>query len=130
MVEALGWAAFLVGLVGTLLIMSERGYRDGMRIAWFITTLAIPWWFTVTFRSIVLEAVTGVALGTLIATFLRPFSGVRTRWMLSDFLLGGIVLAGVLSDATNRTLIPGTVLELVHARCFLFWGDCFGSWEG
>jgi hypothetical protein len=131
MVEGLGWVAFLVGLVGTLLIMSERGYRDGMRIAWFTATLAIPWWFTVTFRSIGLEAVTGVALGTLIATLVRPFTGARTRWMLSDLLLGSLVLSGVISDALNRTLIPGTVLELVRTWVFpyLLGRLCFDSWE-
>ncbi len=41
MLEALGWAAFLLAFIGTLLVVSERGYRDGMRIAWFAATLAV-----------------------------------------------------------------------------------------
>lgn len=114
MVEALGWAAFVLGFVGTLVLMAERGYRDGMKIAWFAATLAVPAWLTVSFRSVALDAITGVTLATFVATLTRPFAGTRTRWMVSDLLVGAFVLTCVVSDALNRSLIPGTVLELVR----------------
>jgi hypothetical protein len=114
MVEALGWAAFVLGLVGTLVLMAEYGYRDGMKFAWFAATLAVPGWLNATFRSVGVDAVTGVALATLLATLARPFPGARTRWALSDVLVGVLVLACLLSDAVNRILIPGTVVELIR----------------
>jgi hypothetical protein len=114
MVEALGWAAFVGGLVGTLVLMADRGFRDGLRLAWFLATLAVPFWFHVTFRSVGLDAVTGVAVATLAALLGQPFTGSRTTWMLSDVLLVSIILACILSDALNRILIPGTILELVR----------------
>jgi hypothetical protein len=118
MTEALGWAAFFAGLVGTLVLMAERGYRDGMRLAWFLATLAVPGWFTVAFRSITLDAMTGVAIATLLTLAFRPFSGTRSTWVLSDLLLVAVVMAGVISDGVNRVLIPGTVLELVRPWVF------------
>jgi O-antigen ligase len=114
MVEALGWAAFVLSFGGTLVLMAERGYRDGMKFAWFAATLAVPAWLTVSFRSVGLDAITGVTLATCVATLSRPFAGARTRWVLSDLLVGAFVLACILSDALNRVLIPGTVLELVR----------------
>jgi hypothetical protein len=118
MVEALGWAAFVVGLGGTLMLISERGYRDGMKLGWFLATLAVPGWLSVSFRSITLDAITGVVLGTLIAALGRPFEGARGRWVLSDVLVAAVVLSCVLSDALNRILIPGTVIELVRTWVF------------
>jgi hypothetical protein len=115
MVEVLGWAAFGLGLVGTWVLMADRGFRDGMRLAWFLATLAVPAWFTVTFRSITLDAITGVTSATALALLFRPFEGARTRWVLSDVLVGGIVLAGIVSDALNRILIPGTIFELIRS---------------
>jgi hypothetical protein len=131
MVEALGWAAFVVGFAGTLVLMSERGYRDGMRTAWFLASLAVPGWFTVTFRSLTFDAVSGVALATLVVTFLRPFPGSQSRWVLSDLLLGAVVLAGFISDAANRMLIPGTVLDLVRTWVFpyLLGRLCLDEWD-
>ncbi|HKB03987.1 MAG TPA: hypothetical protein VKD90_17320 [Gemmataceae bacterium] len=135
MVEALGWAAFVLGFVGTLVLMAERGYRDGMKVAWFAATLAVPGWLTVSFRSIAVDAITGVTLATLIATLRQPFAGSRTRWVLCDVLVGAFVLTCVLSDAVNRILIPGTVIELVRTwvlpylvgRLFLhFWDEMRG----
>jgi hypothetical protein len=114
MTEAFGWAAFFGGLIGTLILMGERGWRDGMRLAWFLATLAVPWWFTVSFRSIAVDAMTGVAIATLLALFTRPFAGTRTTWMLSDVLIVAVVATGVISDGVNRILIPGTVLELIR----------------
>jgi hypothetical protein len=114
MVEALGWAAFVVGFVGTLVLMAERGYRDGMKVAWFAATLAVPAWLTVSFRSIGLDAITGVTLATVVATLARPFRGSQTRWVLCDLLVGVFVVTCALSDAVNRILIPGTVLELIR----------------
>ena len=105
--------------VGTLILMAERGYRDGMRLAWFLATLAVPGWFTVTFRSIAVDAVTGVAIATLLALFARPFAGhahdlgAERR---ADRRRGR--LTGLLSDALNRILIPGTVLEAGSHRGF------------
>jgi hypothetical protein len=130
MVEALGWAAFLAGLVGTLVLISERGYHGGLRAAWFVATLAVPWWLLVKFRSIELDAATGVALGALLATFVRPFVGARTRWVLSDLLLVAVVLAAIASDVWNRTLIPGTVIELVRTWIlpYLLGRLCFDAW--
>jgi hypothetical protein len=116
--DALGWAAFVGGLVGTLVLMADRGFKDGLRLAWFLATLAVPGWFAVTFRSIGLDAVTGVATATLGALMVRPFTGARTTWVLGDLLLGSIILACILSDALNRILIPGTVLELVRTWVF------------
>jgi len=110
-----GWGAFAVGLLGTLVLMADRGFRDGMHLAWFLVTLAIPGWFTVTFRSITLDAVTGMAVATVLVLLLRPFPGARSRWVLSDVLVCGIVLAGLVSDAVNRLLIPGTVFELIRS---------------
>src|SRR4051812_43866511 len=107
MVEALGWAAFLGGLVGTLILMADRGVKDGLRLAWFIATLAVPAWFTVTFRSIGLDAVTGIAVATLVTLLTRPFSGVRTTWMMSDLLLAAMVLSCIVADLKNQLLIPG-----------------------
>jgi hypothetical protein len=131
MVEALGWAAFVVGLVGTLVLMADRGYHEGLRLAWFLATLAVPGWFTVIFRSISLDAVSGVAVGTFAAMLARPFHGVRTTWVLSDLLVLGIVVSGVISDATNRILIPGTVIELARTWVFPYvLGRLFlESWE-
>ena len=45
MVDALGWAAFVGGLVGTLVLMADRGFHDGLRLAWFLATLpaALTW---------------------------------------------------------------------------------------
>lgn len=114
MLDALGWLAFVGGLAGTLVLMAERGFHDGLRRAWFIATLAVPGWFFVALRSITLDAVTGVGLATLLAALFRPFPGSRTRPVLSDLLVVAIVLAAVASDAINRLLIPGTVLELVR----------------
>ena len=56
MVEALGWAAFVGGLVGTLVLMADRGFKDGTSLAWFLATLAVPAWFNVFLRSITLDA--------------------------------------------------------------------------
>jgi len=114
MTEAFGWMAFFGGLVGTLVLMGERGYRDGMRLAWFLATLAVPWWFTVPFKSIAVDAMTGVAIATLLALFTRPFTGTRTTWMLTDLLVVAVVAAGVISDGVNRILIPGTIVELIR----------------
>jgi hypothetical protein len=114
MVEALGWAAFVLGFVGTLVLMAERGYRDGMKVAWFAVTLAVPAWLTVSFRSIAVDAITGVTLANLIATLRQPFAGSRTRWVLCDLLVAAFVVTCVVSDAVNRILIPGTIIELVR----------------
>jgi hypothetical protein len=131
MAEAFGWAAFFGGFVATLILIGERGYYVGMRAAWFIATLAVPGWFIVNFRSVRLDAVTGVALATLLSTLLRPYSGARTRWVLSDLLIAGIVLTAILSDALNRMLIPGTVIELVRTWIlpYLVGRLCVESWE-
>lgn len=118
MVEALGWLAFVGGLGGTLVLMADRGFKDGLRLAWFLATLAVPFWFTVTFRSVTLDAVTGVAVATLFALMGRPYTGNRPVWMLTDLLVVGVVLSGILSDALNRILIPGTVLELTRSWVF------------
>src|SRR5690348_2868716 len=118
MVEALGWAAFVGGLVGTLVLMADRGFHDGLRLAWFLATLAVPGWFNVIFRSIGLDAVTGVAVATLVALMGRPFAGARTTWVLTDLLLGTVILSAILSDALNRILIPGTVFEQVRTWVF------------
>jgi hypothetical protein len=118
MVEALGWAAFVGGLVGTLVLMADRGFHDGLRLAWFLATLAVPGWFNIIFRSIGLDAVTGVATATLIALMGRPFAGARTTWVLTDLLLGTAILSAILSDALNRILIPGTVFEQVRTWVF------------
>ncbi len=118
MVEALGWAAFLGGLVGTLVLIADRGFHDGLRLAWFLATLAVPGWFNVIFRSIGLDAMTGVGVATLVALLVRPFHGVRTNWVLSDLLLGTVILSALVSDALNRILIPGTVFELVRTWIF------------
>lgn len=132
MVDALGWAAFFGGFVGTLVLLADRGFHDGLRLAWFLATLAVPGWFAVTFRSIGLDAVTGVAVATLVALMGRPFTGGRPVWMWTDLLLGSVILSCVLSDALNRILIPGTVLELVRTWVFPYllgrlfltaWGD-------
>ena len=56
--DAPGWAAFVGGLVGTLVLMADRGFKDGLRLAWFLATLAVPGWFAFTFRSVGLDAVT------------------------------------------------------------------------
>lgn len=114
MVEALGWAAFFGGLIGTLILVAERGYHNGLRAAWFIATLAVPSWLIVQFRSITLDAVTGVGFGTLFATLVRPYDAARVRWVLSDLLIAGVVLSAIVSDAFNRSLIPGTVLDLIR----------------
>lgn len=131
MSDAFGWLAFFSGFLGTLILMAERGYRDGMRLAWFLATLAVPGWFFASFRSITVDAMTGMALATLLAMCFRPFSGTRTTWVLSDLLLVAVILAGVISDAVNRTLIPGTVLELVRPWVFPYViGRVFlNSWE-
>src|SRR5262245_9106708 len=131
MSEALGWAAFVLGLIGSLVLMAERGYRDGMRLAWFLATLAIPGWFTVSFRSITLDAMTGVAIATLVTLAFRPFSGTRTTWVLSDLLVIAVVVAGVIWDGGNRVLIPGTVLGLVRPLVFPYViGRLFpNSWD-
>ena len=131
MEEALGWAGFLCGLAGSLVLMSERGYRDGMRIAWFIATLAIPAWFAVKFRSVTFDTVSGVALGVLIATLFRPFSGLRTRWVLSDLLIGAVVLTAYASDVVNRALIPGTMLDVIRVWIlpYLIGRLCVDSWN-
>ena len=131
MVEALGWAAFLAGLLGTLLLMSERGYLDGMRTAWFVATLAIPAWFAVTIRSITLDAVTGVGLAAILATLVRPFAGARSRWVLTDLLIGAVVTAAIVSDIVNRKLIPGTVVELTRMWVlpYLVGRLCVESWD-
>ena len=118
MVEALGWAAFVGGLVGTLVLMADRGFSDGLRLAWFLATLAVPGWFAITFRSIGLDAVAGVAVAALIALLNRPYTGARPTWVLTDLLLAGVVLSALVSDALNRILIPGTVLELVRTWVF------------
>lgn len=118
MVEALGLTAFVGGLVGTWVLMADRGFHDGLRLAWFLATLAVPFWFKLTFRSVGLDAVTGVAVATLVALMGRPFIGSRTTWVLSDLLLGCIVLSALLSDALNRILIPGSVLEQVRLWVF------------
>ena len=118
MVEALGWAAFVGGLVGTLVLMADRGFHDGLRLAWFLATLAVPGWFAITFRSIGLDAVTGVTVATLLALLGRPYAGGRPTWVLTDFLLASVVLSCIVSDALNRILIPGTVVELVRTWAF------------
>ncbi|HEX3151191.1 MAG TPA: hypothetical protein VHR66_24145, partial [Gemmataceae bacterium] len=118
MADALGWAAFVGGLIGTLVLMADRGVKDGLRLAWFIATLAVPAWFTVSIRSIGLDAVTGIALATWIALLTRPFTGVRTKWMMSDLLLGAMILSCIVADLKNQLLIPGTVLELVRTWIF------------
>jgi hypothetical protein len=132
MAEALGWAAFLLGFVGTLILISERGFRDGMRMAWFLATLAVPWWFTVGFRSVALDGVTGMSLATFVAMFGRPFHGNRSTWMLSDLLLGVVVVVAIISDALNRVLIPGTIVELVRSWVFPYLiGRLFlTTWDG
>jgi hypothetical protein len=114
MVEALGWAAFVVGFAGTWMLVAARGYADGTKIAWFVATLAVPGWLIANFRSISLDAVTGVALAMLLATLNRPYSGTRPRWVLCDLMVALVVLTAILSDALNRILIPGTVIELVR----------------
>ncbi len=114
MVEAFGWAAFFGGFLGTLILISERGFHEGMRTAWFLATLSVPTWFIVQFRSVTLDAISGVGMATLLAAFFRPYSGAGSRWVLSDLLLAGVVLSALLSDATNRILIPGTVLDLTR----------------
>ena len=118
MVEAFGWAAFVGGLVGTLVLMADRGFHDGLRLAWFLATLAVPGWFNVIFRSIGLDAVTGVGVATVIALMGRPFTGTRTTWVLSDLLLGTVIVSAIIADALNRILIPGTVFELVRTWVF------------
>ena len=110
MSDAFAWLAFFGAFLGTLVLMAERGYRDGMRLAWFLATLAVPGWFFVSFRSVTVDAMTGVALATLLAMCFRPFSGTRTTWVVSDLLLIAVILAGVISDAVNRTLIRGRSL--------------------
>jgi hypothetical protein len=129
--EALGWAAFVGGLVGTLVLMADRGFKDGLRLAWFLATLAVPCWFNVFLRSITLDAMTGVALATLAALLSRPFTGVRTTWALSDLLLAVLILTSIASDTVNRILIPGTVLELIRVWLFPYLlGRLFlSAWE-
>jgi hypothetical protein len=116
--EAAGWAAFVGGLVGTLVMMAHRGFKDGLRLAWFVATLAVPCWFNLFLRSITLDAMTGVALATFAALLVRPFRGVRTNWAVSDVTLAVLILTCILSDAVNRILIPGTVIELVRIWAF------------
>jgi hypothetical protein len=131
MAEALGWAAFFGSLIGTLILIGERGYHNGLRAAWFLATLAIPGWFIVQFRSITLDAVTGVGLAVLLSTLVRPPSAVRVRWVLTDLLMGAIVLSAIISDAFNRILIPGTVVDLVRTWVFpyLVGRVCVESWD-
>jgi hypothetical protein len=132
MAEALGWAASLIGFVGTLILISERGFRDGMRMAWFLATLAVPGWFTVGFRSVALDAITGMSLATFVAMLRQPFHGKRSTWMLSDLLLVAVVIVAIVSDAFNRVLIPGTVLELIRSWVFPYLiGRLFlTTWDG
>jgi hypothetical protein len=131
MLDALGWAAFAGGLVGTLVLMADRGFKDGMRLAWFLATLAVPGWFYVIFRSITLDAMTGVAVATFAVLLARPFTGLRTTWVVSDFLVALLVLSAIAADAVNRILIPGTVLELVRIWLFPYLlGRLFlSTWE-
>lgn len=131
MAEALGWAAFFGGLIGTLILIGERGYHNGLRVAWFVVTLAVPGWFIVQFRSITLDAVTGVGLAVLLATLVRPYSGSRVRWVLTDLLMAAVVLSAILSDALNRILIPGTVVDLVRTWIlpYLVGRVCVESWD-
>jgi len=130
MVESLGWAAFLVAFIGTLLLMSERGYRDSIRVAWFAATLAVPAWFHLSFRSVDLGAITGVGLATVLATLFRPFEGTRSRWVILDLLLLFIVLSATISEVVNRTLIPGTIFELLRSWIFpyLLGRLCMEAW--
>lgn len=132
MADALGWAAFVLGFAGTLYLVSERGFRDGMRIAWFLATLAVPGWFTVAFRSVALDAITGMCLATLVAMLRQPYHGQRATWLLSDLLLGLVVIIAILSDALNRVLIPGTVVELIRSWVFPYLiGRLFlTTWDG
>lgn len=131
MEEALGWAGFICGFAGSLVLIAERGYRDGMRFAWFIATLAVPCWFAVKFRSVTFDTVSGVALGVLIATLFRPFSGTRTRWVLSDLMIGLVVLTAFTSDTVNRALIPGTIIDVVRLWIlpYLVGRLCVDSWK-
>lgn len=114
MVEALGWLAFVGGFAGALTLMADRGYRAGLKLAWFLATLAVPGWFAVTFRSVSVDGITGVALAVLVATLYQPMTGFRPRWAVADVCLGLVVLATVVSDAANRVLIPGFLVEQVR----------------
>jgi hypothetical protein len=131
MVEAFGWLAFLVGFGGALALMADRGYRDGMKLAWFIVTLAVPGWFVVTFRSVSVDGITGVALAILLATLYQPLTGFRPRWAIADVCLGLVFLATVVSDAANRMLIPGFLVEQVRVWVLpYFVGRVFlSSWD-
>ena len=114
MLDALSWGAILATFVGALLLISERGYRDGWRSAWFIAVLVVPAWLAVTFRSIRLDPTLAVAAATLGVALFRRFRGVRTTWTVSDILLAVLCLTFVVSDALTRTLIPGSLFELLR----------------
>lgn len=75
-------------------------------------------------------AIVGVGLATVSATLFRPFAGTRTRWVLLDLLLIFIVLSATISEVANRTLIPGTIFELLRFWIFpyLLGRLCVEAW--
>lgn len=113
MVDGLGWLAFAMGFLGGLFLMGDRGYRDGMKLAWFVAAIVVPYWFQVAFRSITVDALTGVAFAVVLATLYRPVDG-RPRFTACDASLLLIVTTCIASELANRTLIPGTLYEFVR----------------
>ena len=114
MLQAFAWATLVGCFVGTLILVTDKGYRYGTAAAWFIVTMAVPSWLAITFRSIHLDPTMMVGIAVILMGLFRPFNGSRFRWSPIDISVLSILVMCVVSDALNRLLIPGTVIQLTR----------------
>lgn len=114
MIEGWSWAITLVAIGTCVVLMHDRGYRTGLRTTWLLFALLVPAWFFVNVRSVRVEPLGAIALTGLLWALARPFHGFRTRWVMSDLLLVGVLFSMFVSDLARNALIPGTVLDAIR----------------